>query len=95
MEFVPPDTNTMRRSKCGRYIIEKEVGEDGKARYCVWVFVKTIYGFNSGQEAADEATSLEAQAVSAWQALGASVPATEVAAAIPSPDSPPAASASG
>ena len=94
MEFLLPNPDLLRRSKCGRYLIEKEIGEDGKVRYCLWVFVKSIYGFNSAQEAVDEARSLEAEAVAAWKAHQASVAPLASAGATPAPDSLPAAPAS-
>lgn len=69
MDFSAPNPELLRRSACGSYLIEKEVGEDGVARYAVWIMVKSIYGFKSAQDAADEARSLEAEAVAAWKAL--------------------------
>lgn len=83
MDFLPPDLHTLRRSLCGRYLIEKEVGEDGVARYCVWVFQKVSFGFTSGAEAADEARSLEDHYRAAWDRAGGFPSAERVAAATP------------
>lgn len=68
MEFLPPNPELLRRSKCGNYLIEKEIGEDGVTRYCMWVMAKVIYGYKNAQEAVDDARSREEEAVAAWRA---------------------------
>lgn len=79
MEFIVPNPTLLRRSKCGHYLIEKEIGEDGATRYAVWVFVKSVYGFKTANEAVEEARSLEAAYAAEFQAVRAqaSAPAAD------------------
>lgn len=67
MEFVPVDPALVRRSTCGRWLIEKTI-IDGKPHYVLWEYYRTQYGFGKASDAIDEATTLEDQAVAAWKA---------------------------
>jgi hypothetical protein len=84
LNFIAPDPTLIRRSECGSYLIEKVRLEDtvvfdehGKPtlvpvyRYVLWEYYRTQWSFETATEAADEARSLEDQAIQAWARLKA------------------------
>lgn len=77
MNFIAPDPTMIRRSECGCYLIEKvpleapDAGGAQRHKYVLWEYYRTQWSFETAQDAADEARSLEDQAIQAWARLKA------------------------
>jgi hypothetical protein len=77
VNFVAPDPKMIRRSECGCYLIEKVPLEGTDAngaqrhKYVLWEYYRTQWSFETAQDAADEARSLEDQAIQVWARLKA------------------------
>lgn len=50
-------------------------------RYVLWQYVRSLHGFDTAQEAVDEAKSLQAEAAASWARVKAAASAQEVQAA--------------